>query len=74
MPVDMPCKFTNTIPYYIGNDNQPHNDHIIIPTVDYSMLFSDDDNQRSKALHYLNHVCQEYGFFYVRPINSLFLS
>ncbi|KAL5571726.1 hypothetical protein UlMin_021323 [Ulmus minor] len=36
-----------------------------IPTVDYSMLFSVDPNQRSKALDFLGHVCQDYGFFYL---------
>lgn len=36
-----------------------------IPTIDYSLLFSDDLDQRFLALEYLRHACQEYGFFYV---------
>ncbi|KAJ1390881.1 Oxoglutarate/iron-dependent dioxygenase [Sesbania bispinosa] len=35
-----------------------------IPTIDYSLLFSDDPNQRLLAHEYLRQACQEYGFFY----------
>lgn len=46
------------------NDNYPASDEEI-PTIDYSMLLSDDTNQRSIALQLLAHACEEYGFFYV---------
>ncbi|XP_009366815.2 2-oxoglutarate-dependent dioxygenase 19 [Pyrus x bretschneideri] len=36
-----------------------------IPTIDYSMIFSGDVDQRPKALQYLAYVCEEYGFFYL---------
>ncbi|GMN52982.1 hypothetical protein TIFTF001_022133 [Ficus carica] len=36
-----------------------------IPTIDYYILFSDDPNKSSKALDYLSHACQDYGFFYL---------
>ena len=36
-----------------------------IPTVDYSLLFSDDPHQRFLALEYLHQACEEFGFFYV---------
>jgi len=36
-----------------------------IPTIDYSLLLSDDSNQRSITLEILCHACEEYGFFYV---------
>ncbi|KAK7275579.1 hypothetical protein RIF29_16698 [Crotalaria pallida] len=36
-----------------------------IPTIDYSMLFSDDLDQQFLALEYLRQACQEYGFFYL---------
>ncbi|MED6134359.1 hypothetical protein PIB30_036311 [Stylosanthes scabra] len=36
-----------------------------IPTVDYSLLFSDDPAQRSVALEFLRHACEEFGFFYL---------
>jgi len=37
-----------------------------IPTVDYSLLFSDNPVQRFLALENLRQACQEYGFFYVK--------
>jgi len=36
-----------------------------IPTVDYSLLFSNNPNQQLHALQCLRHACLEYGFFYV---------
>ncbi|BAT82175.1 hypothetical protein LR48_Vigan07g227200 [Vigna angularis] len=36
-----------------------------IPTVDYSLLFSDNPVQRFLALENLRQACQEYGFFYL---------
>ncbi|KOM57639.1 hypothetical protein LR48_Vigan11g067200 [Vigna angularis] len=36
-----------------------------IPTVDYSLLFSDNPNQQRDALQRLRHACLEYGFFYL---------
>jgi len=36
-----------------------------IPTIDYSLLLSDDIDQRSIALELLGQACEEYGFFYV---------
>ncbi|XP_027368299.1 flavanone 3-dioxygenase 3-like [Abrus precatorius] len=36
-----------------------------IPTVDYSILFSDDPDQQFLALEKLSHACHEYGFFYL---------
>jgi len=43
---------------YLASDEE-------IPTIDYSLLLSDDTNQRSMALELLCHACEEYGFFYV---------
>ncbi|KAJ7965464.1 2-oxoglutarate and Fe(II)-dependent oxygenase superfamily protein [Quillaja saponaria] len=40
-------------------------DDEVIPTIDYCMLFSDDQDQQFKALKYLGQVCEEYGFFYL---------
>ncbi|KAF7816773.1 flavanone 3-dioxygenase 3-like [Senna tora] len=34
-----------------------------IPTIDYSLLFSNDPHQRSLALEYLGQACHHYGFF-----------
>jgi len=36
-----------------------------IPTIDYSLLFSQNPNQQLHALQCLHHACLEYGFFYV---------
>ncbi|KAM1135779.1 hypothetical protein TB1_033288 [Malus domestica] len=36
-----------------------------IPTIDYLMLFSNDFDERSKALENLGHVCKDFGFFYL---------
>ncbi|RHN77741.1 putative aminocyclopropanecarboxylate oxidase [Medicago truncatula] len=36
-----------------------------IPTIDYSLLLSDDTDQRSIALELLGQACEEYGFFYL---------
>ncbi|XP_061363820.1 2-oxoglutarate-dependent dioxygenase 19-like [Gastrolobium bilobum] len=36
-----------------------------IPTVDYSLLFSDNPDQRLLALEYLRQACHEFGFFYL---------
>ncbi|XP_068479475.1 2-oxoglutarate-dependent dioxygenase 19-like [Phaseolus vulgaris] len=36
-----------------------------IPTIDYSLLFSDSPNQQLHALQCLRHACLEYGFFYL---------
>lgn len=44
-----------------------------IPTVDYSLLLSDDSDQKLIALEYLRRACQEYGFFYVTLLNSFIL-
>ncbi|CAL5206065.1 unnamed protein product [Lathyrus oleraceus] len=46
------------------NDKYPASDEEI-PTIDYSMLLSDDTDQRSIALQLLAHACEEYGFFYL---------
>lgn len=43
-----------------------------IPTVDYSLLFSDNPNQQLDALQRLRHACLEYGFFYVTLFAILF--
>lgn len=42
-----------------------------IPTVDYSLLFSDNPVQRFLALENLRQACQEYGFFYVKTFTTL---
>jgi len=47
-----------------------HSDNYIasneeIPTIDYSLLLSNDTDQRSITLELLSHACEEYGFFYV---------
>lgn len=55
----------HTDPYPASDDE--------IPTVDYSLLFSDDHFHRSLALEYLRHACQEYGFFYVNFLSSTIL-
>ena len=36
-----------------------------IPIIDYSMLTSDDHNQRSKIMQDLQNACLEYGSFMV---------
>ncbi|TYI38786.1 hypothetical protein ES332_A02G053000v1 [Gossypium tomentosum] len=36
-----------------------------IPTIDYSLLFSKDHNERAKSLEHLGKACQEFGFFYL---------
>jgi len=36
-----------------------------IPTIDYSLLLSENPNQQLHALQCLRHACLEYGFFYV---------
>ncbi|CAK8569464.1 unnamed protein product [Lathyrus sativus] len=46
------------------NDKYPACDEEI-PTIDYSLLLSDDIDQRSVALQLLAHACKEYGFFYL---------
>ncbi|KAL6218042.1 hypothetical protein ACLB2K_011259 [Fragaria x ananassa] len=40
-------------------------DDIEIPTVDCSVLLSDDLEERSKAIKNIGHVCEDFGFFYV---------
>lgn len=40
-------------------------DDIEIPTVDFSMLLSDDLEKRTKAIENLGHVCEDFGFFYL---------
>ncbi|CAK8569465.1 unnamed protein product [Lathyrus sativus] len=54
---------------FLLGDHQ-HNDNYLasdeeIPTIDYSLLLSDDSYQRSIALEFLAHACKEYGFFYL---------
>ena len=62
------------IPSYASShealENHHHSDTYLasdeeIPTIDYSLLLSDDTNHRSIALELLCHACEEYGFFYV---------
>ena len=51
-----------------SNDSSLNGDSAIdeqIPTVDYSLLFSDDPRQQSLALDHLGQACHDYGFFYV---------
>ncbi|XP_021800724.1 flavanone 3-dioxygenase 3-like [Prunus avium] len=45
-------------------------DDVEIPTVDYFMLFSDDLDERSKALEYIGHVCKDFCFFYISYLGS----
>ena len=40
-----------------------------IPIIDYSLLTSDDPDQRSQAIQNLGTTCIEYGFFTVLIIN-----
>ncbi|GLT55870.1 hypothetical protein SLA2020_289560 [Shorea laevis] len=40
-------------------------DHDETPTVDYSLLYSNDLDQRAKALQHLAKACEDYGFFYL---------
>ncbi|XP_004292629.1 PREDICTED: 1-aminocyclopropane-1-carboxylate oxidase-like [Fragaria vesca subsp. vesca] len=40
-------------------------DDIEIPTVDFSVLLSDDLEKRSKAIENIGHVCEDFGFFYL---------
>ena len=42
-----------------------------IPVIDYSMLTSDDHNQRSKTMQDLQNACLEYGSFMVWKVNLL---
>lgn len=41
-----------------------------IPTIDYSLLFSKDHNERAKSLEHLGNACKDFGFFYVRTSNA----
>ncbi|KAK7320925.1 hypothetical protein VNO77_30881 [Canavalia gladiata] len=43
---------------YSASDNE-------IPTIDYSLLFSDNPDHQFLALENLRHACHEYGFFYL---------
>ncbi|XP_027337286.1 flavanone 3-dioxygenase 3-like [Abrus precatorius] len=43
---------------YLASDDE-------IPTVNYSLLFSNNSDHRSHALECLRKACQEYGFFYL---------
>ncbi|XVF37047.1 hypothetical protein REPUB_Repub19eG0112200 [Reevesia pubescens] len=52
--------FMNSINFVSPTDH-----HDEIPTVDYSLLFSDDHGERAKALEHLGKACQEFGFFYL---------
>ncbi|PPD72627.1 hypothetical protein GOBAR_DD30468 [Gossypium barbadense] len=36
-----------------------------IPTIDYSLLFSKDHNERAKSLEHLGKACQDFGCFYL---------
>ncbi|KAK9947993.1 hypothetical protein M0R45_003584 [Rubus argutus] len=40
-------------------------DDVEIPTVDFTMLFSDDLDKRSRALEHINQVCKDFGAFYL---------
>lgn len=62
------------IPSYVSSledlENHNHSDTYLasdeeIPTIDYSLLLSDDNNQRYIALELLGQACEEYGFFYL---------
>ncbi|KAG4154780.1 hypothetical protein ERO13_D03G070102v2 [Gossypium hirsutum] len=43
-----------------------------IPTIDYSLLFSENHDERAKSLEHLGKACQEFGFFYYN-LDFLFL-
>ncbi|KAK7349673.1 hypothetical protein VNO77_07230 [Canavalia gladiata] len=43
---------------YLASDDE-------IPSIDYSLLFCEDTDQRLHALECLRQACQEYGFFYL---------
>ncbi|KAI4337888.1 hypothetical protein L6164_016254 [Bauhinia variegata] len=65
-----PCEFTTPVhcisdSTFLGDHHADQYSDDEIPTVDYSLLFSDDPQQQSLALEYLSQVCQEYGFFYL---------
>jgi hypothetical protein len=51
-------------PYDSSIINVPVDD-VEIPTVDFTMLFSDDLDKRSRALEHINQVCKDFGAFYV---------
>ncbi|KAB2094158.1 hypothetical protein ES319_A02G137200v1 [Gossypium barbadense] len=36
-----------------------------VPTIDYSLLFSENHDERAKSLEHLGKACQEFGFFYL---------
>lgn len=59
----------NSIPSHYAFFKNP-NDSIAlpgddIPVIDFSLLISDDLNQRSKCVNDLGKACREWGFFMV---------
>ena len=62
---EQPNTFKSSI---LSNDSSLNGDLAFddeIPTVDYSLLFSDDPHQQTLALDLLGQACHDYGFFYV---------
>lgn len=70
------CEHANITSVPFSNINIPMDSVLAvdedIPTIDFLMLFSDDPIQQSKALDNLSNACDEYGFFYVCTLKTLF--
>lgn len=63
----IPSQYTFTInPDDIADPNDPM---FSIPVIDYSLLTSSSPQQRSKIIHDLTKVCQDWGFFMVFIVN-----
>lgn len=64
----IPSQYTFTIdPNEIVDPNDPE---FSIPIVDYSLLTSNFPEQRSKIIHDLSNICQDWGFFLVIIISG----
>ncbi|GLU00933.1 hypothetical protein SLE2022_182670 [Rubroshorea leprosula] len=57
-------KITSTL-HHSHDESLIKPDHDETPTVDYSLLNSNDLDQRAKALQHLAKACEDYGFFYL---------
>lgn len=66
----------NTVPsayaFNINPDDEadPNDPEFAIPIIDMSILTSGTPEQRSQIIHDLVRICQDWGFFIVRPHSS----
>ncbi|KAA3485348.1 1-aminocyclopropane-1-carboxylate oxidase 1-like [Gossypium australe] len=54
----------------IAHDLHDYSSMDEIPTIDYSLLFFKDHNERANSLEHLRKACQYFGCFYVRTSNT----